>query len=212
MNYSLDYTYSYSKYSCVTGMYLPHIILSYMIMISGLFCFITRFYFTKLHAWFGRLYILSMLWNVATSLLIHNTGLPLGVLVSFIWVLGGLTVGWILIILYKENFRVRFFKTLHGVFMFMSWINIAGRIFASNITQTFHCETYPYSKITGQPIPEIDPNESRLPWYHNELRWGIMLSVGPVVFGLIVSAFYQFLINKKEKLTPILETTRATST
>jgi len=46
---------------------------------------------------FGRVYILAMLWSTATSLLVHNTGLPAGVLISFVWVMGGLTIGWILI-------------------------------------------------------------------------------------------------------------------
>ena len=32
--------------------------------------------FKRLHPWCGRIYILSMLWSTATSLLIHNTGLP----------------------------------------------------------------------------------------------------------------------------------------
>jgi hypothetical protein len=38
-----------------------------------------------------------MLLTTAFSLLVHNTGIPTGVLVSFIWVLGGLTIGWVVI-------------------------------------------------------------------------------------------------------------------
>ena len=206
-NQTTDYTYSYSKYSCVKQMFLPHIILSYVIMLSGLMCFITRFFFISTHSWFGRIYILSMLWNIAFSLLIHNTGLPLGVLISFIWVLGGLTLGWIFIILHKDlrpKYKGIFsLRNLHGILMFMSWINITGRIFASNITQDFHCETYPFNKITNQFVPIIDPNESRLPWYNKELQWGIILSIGPITIGLLFSWLYQFITERKEKLTPI---------
>jgi len=57
----------------------------------------------NLHAWFGRIYILSMLWTTSASLLINNDGLPLAVLVSFAAVMGGLTIGWIVIVIYKQN-------------------------------------------------------------------------------------------------------------
>lgn len=35
-----------------------------------------------------------MLWCMASSLLIHNTGLPLPILVSFVYLLVSITVGW----------------------------------------------------------------------------------------------------------------------
>lgn len=42
----------------------------------------------------------------------------------------------------------RFFslKALHGILMFTSWINIVGRIFASNQSGDFTCHTYPVYK------------------------------------------------------------------
>jgi hypothetical protein len=53
----------------------------------------------------GRLYIIFMLWATGTSLLVHNAGLPTAVLISFVWVLGGLTVGWLAIVIHKDRMR-----------------------------------------------------------------------------------------------------------
>ena len=94
-----NYTFHYDKYSCIREFYFIHVTFCYLVFISGLFCLITRLIpkLGYLHVWFGRAYILSMLWATATSLLIHNTGLPLAVLLSFVWVLLGLSVGWIAI-------------------------------------------------------------------------------------------------------------------
>lgn len=49
------------------------------------------------HAWLGRFYIVTLIWCTGTSLIIHNTGLPPAVLISFVWVLGGVTLAWALI-------------------------------------------------------------------------------------------------------------------
>jgi hypothetical protein len=37
---------------------------------------------------------MSMLWGMGTSMLIHNSGLPAAVLVSFLWVAAGICFGW----------------------------------------------------------------------------------------------------------------------
>ena len=102
-----NYTFHFDKYSCVREFYFIHVTFCYLVFLSGLFCLITRLvprvYF--MHVWFGRIYILSMLWATATSLLIHNTGLPLAVLLSFVWVMLGLTIGWILIKFHQEQMQ-----------------------------------------------------------------------------------------------------------
>jgi len=54
-----------------------------------------------------------MLWSTATSLLIHTDGLPLAVLISFAAVMGGLSIGWISIIIYKQNFERLTTKLFH---------------------------------------------------------------------------------------------------
>lgn len=103
---SYDYTYHYSKYSCVRGFYFAHIVFNYLIAFSGLFAFLSRIGPSNLkwtHRWFGRLYIICMLWSTATSLLIHNTGLPEAVLWSFLWVLSGLCIAWVLIIFHMQQ-------------------------------------------------------------------------------------------------------------
>ena len=66
-----DYTLSDSKYSCFTFLFYPHVVLSYLIVISGLLAFITRFWFIWLHTWMGRLYFIFMIWNIGLSLLHH---------------------------------------------------------------------------------------------------------------------------------------------
>ena len=44
-----------------------------------------------------------MLWCMASSLLIHNTGLPLPILVSFLYLLFSITIGWNAIAVHTGN-------------------------------------------------------------------------------------------------------------
>jgi hypothetical protein len=190
--YDLSYTYHYSKYSCSRTFYFIHIVFCYLIFLFGIFAFVTRLHpkIKFLHRWCGILYIISMLFTTASSLLIHNTGLPLAVLISFAYVMIFLTVAWFLIkahqlkyynlaveaveldikegkhadnadftlrdeistktveILNKRTLVQKMFslKSSHGILMFTSWLNIAGRIFASNQSGEFTCYTYPVYK------------------------------------------------------------------
>ena len=247
----LSYTYHYSKYSCSTVFYFVHLTFAYLVFLFGIFCFITRLHpkIKFMHVWCGRIYILSMLYATATSLLIHNTGLPLAILISFCYVLLGLTIGWILIkfhqikmnklamrnlvnklilnkstklnlekemkdqlneISSKKTFKERLFsyKSFHALFMFLSWFNIAGRIFASDQSGDFTCYTYPVYKplnsTYGPPnglnlenkslqlVPEIDPNYDRLPWANNELGWSMYLLFGPLLFFSIIGIIWSY--------------------
>ena len=52
------------------------------------------------------IYLAAMLYATASSLLIHNTGLPLAVLVSFCFCIGGLTIAWCLILCHKQWLRI----------------------------------------------------------------------------------------------------------
>jgi hypothetical protein len=101
--YSGDFTFSDSKLSCMREFYYVHITFSYLVGISGIACFITRLVqrFKWLHVWFGRTYMISMLWCCATSLLIHNTGLPIANIIQFAVALAGVSIGWILIKLHE---------------------------------------------------------------------------------------------------------------
>ena len=253
--FDYSYTYHYSKYSCSTAFYFIHVVFCYIVFLSGLFAFISRLHL-KLkpsHQWFGRIYILSMLYATASSLLIHNTGLPLAVLISFCFCIGGLTIAWCLILCHKQwlqkitlqktqtflnenDFinknhkpklknimnelktnilkersliqRIFSLKTFHGMFMFMSWINITGRIFASNQSGDFECYTYPiykFGNITNQYnlnqtdllfdiVPEENPNYERLPWANNELVWSIGLSIGPLAFAFLFGLLWSVIV------------------
>lgn len=225
---SLDYTYHLDKVSCVREIYFLHVTLAYLVTLCGVMCLVCRAVppLRPYHAVFGRGYILCMLWCMGTSILIHNTGLPIAVLISFVWVLGGLTAGWILIRIHhmyaeKEvlllasetcrggleealhNARVALAsrsrtlyqamvscKAAHGMLMFVSFVNIAGRIFASNQSGDFTCHTYPiYKPAANQSglVPEHDPRYSRLPWAALGLGgWGALLSLGPLLLAFAV--------------------------
>lgn len=156
--------------------------------LTGLACFITRAVprLHAAHAWLGRFFIVTLLWCTATSLLIHNTGLPVAVLVSFLWVMGGVTIGWALINIHQARMgraaaaaagaslkaeglsaapggdlaallaaeraaiaggkswsqRLLSLKAAHGAIMFVAWINVVGRIFATPGLAEFTCYTY----------------------------------------------------------------------
>jgi hypothetical protein len=77
-------------------MYFAHITFCYLVMIAGFGCLFSRFvpHTQWTHVWFGRLYIMAMFWAMGTSMLIHNSGLPAAVLISFVWVGAGITIGW----------------------------------------------------------------------------------------------------------------------
>lgn len=263
--FDYSYTYQYSKYSCSTTFYYIHVSFSYLVFISGIFSFISRLHekLHPIHEWSGRIYILSMLYATATSLLINNTGLPLGVLVSFCLCIGGLTIGWFLILKHKKdmndkvinrdvkeifadldagsNFlnneekfnefrplketilrlkgkdiekktfiqRLFSYKSFHGIFMFMSWINIAGRVFVTPLSDDFTCYTYPIYKqpnmtnsstIEFEIVPEDDPNYDRLPWANMEDLWGVYLSLGPIIFGIIIGLIWIFVSERIKKI------------
>lgn len=244
---SLDYTYHFSKYSCVKSFYFLHVIACWVIFLAGIGCMMSRVIplFKWAHAWCGRIFVLSMLWSTGFSMLIHNTGLPLGVLISFVWCIGGLTAGWVVIKVHEERMqrkalknleaniasglasatnlekainvekgkiasrksckeRMLSLKALHGSLMFMSWYNIAGRIFASNQSGDFNCYTYPVYKpintleyatrgmnLAGedlQMVPLEDPRYDRLPWANFEAGWGAITGPGMMLFALGVGA------------------------
>jgi drug/metabolite transporter (DMT)-like permease len=145
---------------------------------------ISKFVIKKFHKWFGRLYVISLLWTVSSSLLIHKHGLPLPVIVSFSWVLIGTCAGWLFICAWKEIGKtdgeepaLRIIKTLHGISMFISWVNISGRIFSTDYTG-FTCNA-----------TEIPSNSG--PWDTiGILWWSVLLVLVPTIVGIIYSVCY----------------------
>lgn len=95
-------------------MYFAHVVFSYLVMIAGFGCLFSRFlpHTQWTHAWFGKLYFIAMLWAMGTSLLIHNSGLPAAVLISFVWVLAGMTIGWPLIALHQRQMQAKATKAV----------------------------------------------------------------------------------------------------
>lgn len=110
--FPLSYTYSYSKYSCIAGIYPIHILMNYLIILIGLLAMGTRIFprFHWLHVWFGRMYIVAMFYSFASSLLIHNTGLPLPIIFFFLILLLSLTIGWISIKFHENNMMKESYK------------------------------------------------------------------------------------------------------
>ena len=94
-----EYTYHFDKLSCSRTVWFVHITFAFLVVLSGFGCLLTRLSleYKWMHPWFGRCYIIFLLWCMGTSLIIHNSGLPIAVLVSFTWVLCGLSFGWIAI-------------------------------------------------------------------------------------------------------------------
>lgn len=86
-------------------MYPIHIIFAYLVVLTGFLAIISRVInkIRPYHAAFGKWYLIFMLWCMASSLLIHNTGLPLPILVSFVYLLVSITIGWNAIQVHKNN-------------------------------------------------------------------------------------------------------------
>jgi hypothetical protein len=232
---SLEYTFSESKLSCYRPFYHAHIFFAYMVFLSGIFAFLTRlsprFHFW--HIYIGRFYILSMLWATATSLLIYTTGLPIGVLYSFSIVLVGMSVGWIAInvhtdllkygkikvpsVVGKTRWQILYdrmvtLKAFHGVVMFASWVNIAGRIFVTKLDVEHECFSQPafkpltsklYNYTAGDPIqyvPINSPNYVNQPWANRETSWLLMLLFGPLAGAIFVGVVYVLITTQPKKV------------
>eukprot|EP00123_Amoebidium_parasiticum_P005561 comp16722_c1_seq1/m.15016 comp16722_c1_seq1/g.15016 ORF comp16722_c1_seq1/g.15016 comp16722_c1_seq1/m.15016 type:complete len:298 (-) comp16722_c1_seq1:505-1398(-) len=112
----------------------------------------------------------------------------------------------------SKSFRQRMIslKALHGIIMFVSWMNIAGRIFASNQSGDFTCHTYPvYKQIdtpvfqgAGKPltlVPLNDPQYAAKPWAKTGLvGWSVALSVGPFLAAALVGAVFSYVAARRQ--------------
>jgi len=236
--FTYDYTYVNDKLSCMVSIWYAHIVFCYLVFFAGIAAMLSRLLpakFKFIHQWCGRAYIAFMIVNIGVSIIIHNEGLPVATLISFIWVLGGLIIAWFLIlvskllhqrkveeradakiradglgkatlaevmkaesakILQEQSFSQRLFslKGLHGALMFVSWVNIMGRIFASNQSE-FRCYTAPaYKPITNLTgfIPYSDPNYDTLPWARlgGTAAWGAVLFFAPFIAAYLFAMGY----------------------
>ncbi|KAI8814335.1 hypothetical protein BJ742DRAFT_332458 [Cladochytrium replicatum] len=248
---TLEFTYVNSKILCWRPAWYAHIAMAYLVFLTGVLSFITRLHprLYSLHFWMGRSYIVSMMWAMGSSLVIYTTGLPIGVCFSFIWCLLGLTVAYYAVSFHQKRYFRKFslikipapgttssirrkfaivvnrmfsFKALHGCAMFVSWINIAGRIFVTPVEPNFECYTYPafknvpsrhFNASSIDPmkitlVPQDDPNYSKMPWAYGEERWAALLSVVPLVIAFVFGMIYAFATAEPRKpkgkqLTPV---------
>ena len=65
-----------------------------------------------LHPHFGRAYIILMMRLMASSLVLHNTWLPIAALISFLCVLGSITFGWMCIEWHQAKMDLMVFALL----------------------------------------------------------------------------------------------------
>jgi hypothetical protein len=188
----------------------------------------------------------------------NNTGLPLSTLICFGAVMIGLTIGWIAIVLHKQNmdlaatalvqdrlvdssttankggddvvnlgkmlkdakadiaeaktFKQRFFslKALHGISFFVSWMQITGRIFASNQSGDFTCYTYPVYKPIDTAagdfadqnltlVPANDPDYDSLPWANGAVAWSLQIILGSLFGAAFVGAVWSYWAARKAR-------------
>jgi hypothetical protein len=94
---------------------------AYLVVLSGFLALLSRV-INKLrpyHYTFGRWYLIFMFWAMASSLLIHNSGLPLPIIISFLYLLISITIGWNAIKLYTyrigEQVRSRVNKRINAM-------------------------------------------------------------------------------------------------
>ena len=85
--------------------------------------------------------------------------------------------------------------------MFVSFVNVLGRLGASDQSGDFVCYTYPVYKPLDSakyqgfnqsltPVPVHDPNYAALPWSNSDLYWGLELSIGPLAAAFVVGAVF----------------------
>merc|ERR1712107_653645 len=110
----------------------------------------------------------------------------------------------------SKTFVQRFFslKSLHGILFFVSWMQIAGRMFNSGDGQ-FSCRTYPtYKPIEAPHIPDEafvnadqnklklvyvhDPNWEALPWSNGPVVWALLIILASLLWLLLVAYSFHF--------------------
>jgi len=133
----------------------------------------------------------------------------------------------------SKTFMQRFFslKAAHGLLFFVSWMQIAGRIFNDGDGE-FTCHTYPvYKPIDAAHIPtgtaddELkllpihDPDWDKLPWSDGPVQWAMMIIIGSTCLGIVCGAIFSFYFarraaaarqKQKEQTTAITEKDDAT--
>lgn len=156
------HTKTFGKISCLQWVFPIHLFFTFSIVILGIIAMTLRIpalsKWVWLHPWLGRLTFLSLFGAMLSSLLIHNEGLPTGVIVNFVIALVCISIAWFAIVIEKQRLhkiavrscvdeqaydravknvwatktlRQKFLSlyTLHGSLMFTAWFQFFGRMF-----------------------------------------------------------------------------------
>jgi multisubunit Na+/H+ antiporter MnhG subunit len=101
--FTLSYTYAHSAYSCISFVFPIHLGFAYMMDLFGILCFITRVWdkYKKWHWICGRIYLMSLLWCIGSSLLIHNHGANIVILIAMLCMILSTSIGYLAISVHK---------------------------------------------------------------------------------------------------------------
>jgi len=98
--------------------YPLHILCAYIVTISGIGAILSRIYrkYHAYHVWFGRVFLISVLWTAASSTLIYNTGLPRPIIVFLLVMFIALTIGYAAIKIEHSFFHATLMKRVDAHF------------------------------------------------------------------------------------------------
>lgn len=104
---SLESTHIMGKLSCDRAGYYMHISFCWCVFLTGIGAMVSRVWTPAkwTHKWWGRAYGMFMLWATGSSMIIHNSGLPLFTLKLFLVLMIFLPLGWYVILLHQSNMQ-----------------------------------------------------------------------------------------------------------
>jgi hypothetical protein len=93
-----------------------HITAAYLIVAAGLLAMFSRVipFMRPWHAFFGKLYLIFMFWAMGTALVVHNVGLALPIIISFLYLLSGITIGLPAIHFHKKRFETELWHRIQS--------------------------------------------------------------------------------------------------
>jgi hypothetical protein len=97
--FSNSSTEAFSKVMCIAWMYPIHIALAYLLVAAGAGALVSRVVpqLKWTHVYFGRTFLLTMLFAEGSAMLITNTGLPRSIIGFFVIMLVSISLGFLLI-------------------------------------------------------------------------------------------------------------------
>jgi len=93
---TLSVTETENGVACIDGMYVAHVILAYICVISGAFALIARVIppLKKYHKYGGRIFMITMYFVEGSAILIFNTGLPRAIILFLSIMLFSMVIGY----------------------------------------------------------------------------------------------------------------------